>query len=342
MISNLTIVLLLKDRHEFNERFLNYYLKNNHNIYLLISDGSKKKLNKEFLNKIKKNKFIKYIKFPEDKSYNIFYKKIYKTLKIIKTKYFILAANDDFLIFKTLLKCLDYLNKNGSKGYIGAGGTMLGFECWKNKKGLKQMGSFKNIYSYVKLDQKNKLKRFKSFIKSFNDLPRNCIMDRKVLMYIYKHSINLFGNNIEFKDHFTNLFNVIMGRIKIFNSPLILHETHSTSSEGNYRSKNLLSVFQNKNFLDDLSKFDQILSKKLNSKKNYIINEYHKYVLSKMLDSLALKNEPSIKQIKNIIFMKFQRKILKKNLKKNKYIDKIKLDKNTIDTINLIENYIIN
>ena len=46
MKCDLTIILLLKDRHNFNERFLNYYIKNNINFKLIISDGGKKKLSK--------------------------------------------------------------------------------------------------------------------------------------------------------------------------------------------------------------------------------------------------------------------------------------------------------
>jgi len=341
MKSDLTIVLLLKDRQEFNKRFISFFLKNNINYNLLISDGGKKKIDNKLLDKIKKNKLIKYLKFPEDKTYDIFYKKIYKTLKKVRTKYIIFSANDDFFVYKTLGKCLNFLNNNKNKGYIGAGGTMIGFKCSKNKRGFSKMQNFHYIYKYIKLDQKNNLIRFNNYIKNFNDIPRNSIMDKKILLDIYKYSVNLFKNNIEFKDHFTNLLNIIQGRIKIFNNPLILHETHS-ASEGNFRSKILLSVFKNENFLNDLSKFDKILSKKLNVNKNYVINKYYKYVLSQLLNALTLKNEPSIKQIRSIIFKKFQRKVLNNNLKKEIYINKENLNKNTKDIINIIENDIIN
>ena len=46
MKSDLTIILFLKDRHEFNQRFLKYYLKKGNNINLIISDGGKKKYQK--------------------------------------------------------------------------------------------------------------------------------------------------------------------------------------------------------------------------------------------------------------------------------------------------------
>ena len=123
---DLTIILLLKDRHDFNERFLNYYSKNNINFKLIISDGGKKKVNKKILNKIKNNQLIKYLRFVEDKNYDLYYKKIYNTLKKTDTKYVLFAANDDFFIYKVINKCVNFLNKN--KNFIGAGGTMIGFE----------------------------------------------------------------------------------------------------------------------------------------------------------------------------------------------------------------------
>ena len=42
-MNNFTIILFLKDRHEFNERFFEYYQKYGSKYNLIISDGGKKK-----------------------------------------------------------------------------------------------------------------------------------------------------------------------------------------------------------------------------------------------------------------------------------------------------------
>ena len=55
-MSDLTIILLLKDRQEYNYRFLSHFLENNYNFNLFISDGSKKKNKKNISKIIKKNK----------------------------------------------------------------------------------------------------------------------------------------------------------------------------------------------------------------------------------------------------------------------------------------------
>ena len=67
-MSELTIILLLKNRKEFNNRFIDFFLENKSNYNLIISDGSRKKIQPDILKKIKNNKSIEYVKFIEDKS----------------------------------------------------------------------------------------------------------------------------------------------------------------------------------------------------------------------------------------------------------------------------------
>ena len=339
MTTKLTIILLLKERKFFNKRFLDYFCENNLGFNLLISDGSKKKIDKNLLNKIKKNKFISYVKFPEDKSYSIFYKKIYSTLKLVKTKYVLFAANDDFIIYKTLKQCIDFLTSQNK--FVGCGGTMIGFEVLKKNNSDYKLSHFNNIYNFIKLDHENKVDRFNNFLKNFCDLPKNCVMKKKIVLETYKHSSNLFGNNIDIKDDFSCLHNVACGRIKILKKPLILHQNH-LNSEANLRANTLKSNFINGNFIDNLFIFDKILSSKLKIKKNIVMNKYYSYVLKDLINILDLKRELSLKEIKNLIFKKFKRKILKKRVKKTKYINPNTLDSETKKVINKIEKYLTN
>jgi len=305
MKCDLTIILLLKDRHDFNERFLNYYIKNNINFKLIISDGGKKKLSKKILNKIENEKSINYFSFTEDKNYYLYYKKIYNTLKKVDTRYVLFAANDDFFIYKIINKCVNFLNKN--KNFIGAGGTMIGFEINKKFK----LKNFHRMYDFIELTQKNNLKRFDHYIKNFFDVTRFCIMRKHVLLKNYKVASSNFKNNIEFKDHFVGLSNVADGRIKIFKNDIILHQSH-LNSEGNFRAKILKSTFYNNDFISDLLIFDKILSKNLRTVKHYVLNVYYNYILKEQIASLDLQNEPSILEIKKIFFRKIQRKFFRK------------------------------
>ena len=315
-MSELTIILLLKNRKEFNNRFIDFFLENKSNYNLIISDGSRKKIQPDILKKIKNNKSIEYVKFIEDKSYNTFYKKIFKTLKLVKTKYVLFAANDDFLIFDTIKLCLKFLKKN--KSYIGAGGRMIGFEMSKkNKKDFKIKNTY-CLYSNIKLDQKNQVDRFNYFLKNFCDLPKNSIIEKKILLKNYELASNNFDNHIEIMDHFSALYNVLSGRIKIFKKALIFHQDH-LKSEGNMRWKAIKPFFTSKNFFDYLIKFDNLLSTKIKLKKFEIIKKYYKNLLSPQLDILIFPKEPSIVQIKNMLIKKvFRKKKLYKKEKNNR------------------------
>ena len=339
MSPKLTIILFLKERKNLNKRFIDFFCENNLNFNLIISDGSKKKIDKSLLEQIKKNKFIEYFKFPEDKSYAIYYKKIYKSLKLVKTKYVFFASNDDFIIYKNLKKCVDFLTSQNK--YIGCGGTMIGFELSKINNQDFKLSNFHNIYKNINLDHVNNFNRFNHFLKNFCDYPKNCVMKKNIFLNTYKHSSNLFQNNIEFKDHFSCLYNVISGPIKNIKKPLILHQAH-LNSEGNFRFKILKSTFVNSKFISDLIIFDKILSSKLKIPTNIVMNKYYFYVLKGLINILDLQRELSLSEIKKIIIKKFQRKLLKKKSKKKTFFNFNILDKDTKEIIFKIEKFLNN
>ncbi|MBC8303065.1 MAG: TIGR00180 family glycosyltransferase [Pelagibacterales bacterium] len=336
---DLTIILLLKNRQEYNYRFISHFIENSSNLNLFISDGSKKKIMPSIQKLIKKNKKIRYFKYPEDKSYEKFYKKVHSSLKCIKTKFVLFAANDDFLVYKNIFKCLNFLKNN--KNYIGSGGTMLGFTMIKKGAKDSKLSNIHTIYKKIDLNKDSKLQRFNLFINNFSDLPRNSIIQKKVLVKNYSLSSKLFGNDIELKDHFSALFNVIHGKIKIFNKPLILHQTHQ-NSEGSLRHKNFLQNYSDKNFIKNLVLFDKILSKKLNYKKNYVLKNYFQKIVGNVFKQFSFKNEPSSKEIYNIFLKKLKRKLLKKDINKkdinkNLYLQKKNLSEENKKIIEEIE-----
>ena len=321
MSKNLTIILLLKDREQFNKRFINYFTENNLNFNLFISDGSKKKLGNKILKKIKNERNINYYYFGEDKSYKIYFKKVYKTLKKINSKYVLFASNDDFLNYKQIKVCLDYLENK--KDYIGAGGELIGFNLIDKETNLK-VSNLKRIYEYIKLDNENSIKRFQTYIKKFSDMTFNCLINRKLLLNSYKLSSNLFENNVELKDHFNNLFIILSGKIKIFRKPIIFHQSH-LDSEGNKRGKLIKSLITEKNFINYLINFDRILAKGFKLNENYILKHYYNHIITNYIEGISAKKDPSVKEINKIymkkIFRKFKIKRYKKTNFNSKYLE---------------------
>ena len=72
------------------------------------------------------------------------------------------------------------------------------------------------------------------------------------------------------------------------------------------------------------------------------MNKYYSYVLKKQINLLDLKREPGLKEIKSLLFKKFQRRVLKISFKKITYINPDILDTETKKVISKIEKYLIN
>ena len=311
-MTDLTIILFLKDRHEFNERFFRYYEKNGSKYNLIISDGSKKKIDKKNLKIINSSKKIKYIKFSEDLNYNKYYKKIFSTLKVVKTKFVLFAANDDFIIYKNLPKLLNFLKYNDN--YAGAGGTVIGFEL-KIINEKKYLKNIQTIYKQKnKLEDFNKQKRVLYLLNNYSDIPRMSIMKTKVLINSYRYSSKIF-NNIELKDHFTALYNLSQGRIKMYREPIIFHE-NQINSEGNKRPQAYINSLHQENYIDEVFLFDKILSKSIKLKKLKIFKIYLRNFFETISNGFELKRKMGMNAIIKLLLKKTKRKFKFDKLKK--------------------------
>ncbi len=322
--NNLTIILLIKERLACTELFLKHFCAVNPNIDLFISDGSKRRFDNKILKKIKNYKNITYKKFPEDKNINIFYNKILLSIKKVKTEYVLLSSNDDFHIFKTIQKCLFELKKN-KKNLIGCGGSIVSFKLKKNNLNLYQIKNIKKLYFDKKFHQKTVNERIINFLKKDFSSLFHYIIKRKVLLKNYSEVVNLFNKNIEFKDHFSELNILKMGRIKIINFPILLHQS-APDSEAGKRPENFLKLLKQENFIKDLQMFIEIISKKTKIKKETLMQLYYNSFILKFNRNLILPLEPSIKKITQILSNKVIKKInYKKDISKgynSKYLNK--------------------
>lgn len=123
----LTFLLLIKERREFTLRFFSYLNKVKFPFKIFIADGSKKNISNEHLDFLKLSKIdFTYKKFPFDRNYNIFQKKIIEALKLIKSEYVMLFSDDDFPIIYSINKLLMFLEKK--KTYVACGGFALNFD----------------------------------------------------------------------------------------------------------------------------------------------------------------------------------------------------------------------
>ena len=113
-MTDLTILLTLKDRKKFTKRWLDWMALEECPYKILLADGdADKSYTKALIKDLNyRNLDIDHIEFPEDKDIQTFIKKFNDSVSLIKTKYAICADNDDFLIIKNLRDALTYFNKS--------------------------------------------------------------------------------------------------------------------------------------------------------------------------------------------------------------------------------------
>ncbi len=124
-LEDLTVVLVLKDRIEFTERWIEFNLVMNPGYKIVIADGGFTPIsNKPFLEGIKKLN-AEYVYFGQDHDLSVMTNKIYLALTKCKTKYVMLSSNDDFFLTKGLSNSIKFLENNPD--YISCSGRIHNF-----------------------------------------------------------------------------------------------------------------------------------------------------------------------------------------------------------------------
>lgn len=122
--NDLTIVLTLKDKPKFTKRWMSYMNNQQCPYKILIADGGKNRGIEKHLSNLSnyKNLNYEYIRYPFDKLIKDFYLKQIDVIEKVKTKYLILADNDDFYLLEKIPQLIDFLNKNSD--YSGCRGSV--------------------------------------------------------------------------------------------------------------------------------------------------------------------------------------------------------------------------
>ncbi len=284
MDERLTIILALKGRHKFTERWLKYANKYLSNFKILVADGSDED-ERYFFNK---NKFpnldLKYIDFPPDKDVSFYVKKLLKCTKESHTKYILYADNDDFMLEEEIIELLNFLDKNNS--FVAARGEIYDFSVDSQNEIYGKIFGVKKFIKKLTFDKDAHLERYLDFSKDRQGL-FHCIIKKN----IFQETLEICDNSKFFYltifQLFFSYYLVASGKIFCSNNLYMLHQNHKQMLSKN---RSLMSI-KNSGFMEKnlFNVYFKILSQKLTSKIESYKNIEEKIIQSFCIDFLMDK-----------------------------------------------------
>lgn len=306
----LTIILLLKERKDFTQRFLLFFSKLPQEYKLLIADGSKKELSKNYFQPlIKNNVDFKYCKFPYDKNLKTFINKIYKSLLIVETEYVMLFDNDDFPVKSALDRCIIALDNR--KDLIGCGGYLLNFTLFAGKLAGNPINLSKINYG-GKYIQKKSIDRVSSFLLGkINVNTINDIFRTKILKDTYKAIKNINFKYIYFYFLLVDILNYYKGKVLKLDIPFILHQHHPEGMSNTM--KTIYETANNRIFISHKKTLYNLLQKGIKNKKIQALLDKYFVIINSRSSKYKLRFSDT-KKLNFIFLLKVYAKI------KNKFL----------------------
>ena len=250
-----TILVPLYERKEFSLRLLEYYNQKKICYPFFLADGSKKpQFTKGFLKKKYRFIKIKYKKFPHDKNFSFFAKKMADSIKLIKTNYIIMLTNDDFLNLRFLLKAERYLDNKKYFNFVG--GLVYDFKILQLFTVSNDFGLFRFVGKhYSGLYRDIKFNSVIRRIKNFNSaLSLECLFKKKTLLNIwdlaYKFRVQ---NSLEYIWFFL-IIPLLEGKKKFLKMPSVLRQSNTFFSEGQLLPNLEIDLERYNNFVNFLIK----------------------------------------------------------------------------------------
>jgi glycosyltransferase domain-containing protein len=248
----LTIIIPSYKRHKELKKKIEYL--RNFQFKVLIIDGSPKSLKKNFIEKIKKFKQIKYFHLPTENRYE----RIFFAKKFVKTKYMKLEADNDYYIPSALISSINYLdNKKEYSAIIGKCGL---HSRYKRKIYIKEI--FKENES---LKQNDLYLRMNSYLKSFSPALYHAVQRTNVFksqIKVLKICQKKYGNKFDLMAEFCSIFiSCIHGKVKNLNQITWIRADDDVNKRKNFIGiKQLIGKASNYQFSYDFKIYKLYLS----------------------------------------------------------------------------------
>lgn len=230
IFNKLTIILVLKNREEFTERWLKYINSIDPFFHIIIADGSESPLNLQYFSKFKIKSRIEYFHYGEDLTISNFVSKIDKVLEKVNTKYVVLMSNDDFPIINGISAALSAMEAN--EDYVCAMGDCIDVSLSENfgsNLGNHVYGNLminKSLYSNKSIEEREITERLDSFLKIYESF-WHAIYRTTILQKVYKSCTKMNLDSMLTYELAANLHSLIYGKmVRLKNHTFMLHQSH--------------------------------------------------------------------------------------------------------------------
>lgn len=251
-LASATVVIPAHNRPEKLRRLLHYYSKTTVKVIVSDSSGVVFPYLSEFPG-------LNYVHCPKDQ----FLRKIYNILPLIKTKYVVYCADDDFIVPEAIGQCIEFLDQH--PGYNSAQGHTLSFET-----------------------NNHRLEFFPSYIRNFDkdinqDLPSERLLEFRDLYasllysvirantFIEMYSQCIEGETLKFKNLFLaeiyfNFFSLIEGKNKTL--PVFYAAREKDYASATYSTVPLSTIRSSPQYEEEFRNFTDLVIQHLVSKQD--------------------------------------------------------------------------
>ena len=344
-MTDLTILLTLKDRVEFTYRWLQYAERHLTGYKIIIADGGKnKEIEKLLQAKEKENLNYRYIRFTYDKTYEDYYKKINDAVKLVDTEYCILADNDDFYLKNSIDKSVNFLKINLEYSTCRGQLALLHFHKQKNSKKIKLRYT---LARHVNEEKDRSSERVNAFFMSqhvgptWYDVHRTNNIKKNIERFYYLKfkEYNSFEKMITLSDF-------VDGKIFRTNEIYCIRQAPDSNSSHNIfisQVGSTLNRFKNGDLTEDSEKITKIISQDVSKKEKLDSKKIYNDLNIKFLEYIKfrIKNEskPITKNHNNFFLKLFNKFVFIYNKYLNNEQENI-IKKNL--GIKLVNNFLIN
>ncbi len=263
LLSDLTIILVIRDRVDFTNRWLSYYKRNFPYVKVIIADGSNERLfTKSQEQNLSKN--LQYLYNGPDNDIPIMIRKIRKAISLVKSEFVLLASDDDFYLLSGIINSLKFLKENvewhASMGVVRDFAIKNPCESPDFVYGKVRFGD--ELYKSSSINEPLPLNRIIHFL-SINDSFWHAVYRTESLLKVYCTAEEADIKSYYHYELFVNIKSSEIGKLyRNHESLFMLHQVHPQTEA------NKLNTIDERN-VKFQGEMDSFLGKTLRSLENY-------------------------------------------------------------------------